>query len=1021
MFNAKSRVFAIWVLILSLSVVWPVRAESATSAAEKLLTVIPDDVVGFIATSGGDELKPAFEKTILGRIWNDPGVQTFYQSIKKELLNKVKQEVPDDRAKPVDIAVELAPLVLKRPMVIGASRKEAKAGPPIYGFAIFDAGPRKAEIASAIAKLEGLAFEGLDEDDRIEIKIGDITMRGLKDAEEVPAYWGWVENYFVFAINDGEGLAVKYVRGNINRPMPGYLMAVPGTGDALAVYIDREKVFNVLSAIASMEGDADEFNAVKTVIKELGLANIKTIAARMGFSGSDTVCNKLVKLGGPRTGLLASLGTIELSMFDTVDAGAVNAASINCDIGGIYDTVMRAIKVASPEDAYPEIQEGIAEFESEAKANIRRGLIESLAGPMIFYSLPAGVMMEAPTGGVVVIAKLKDVRLWEKTVTALGDFAKAHSEGMLQVSSQVQDGRTFHCWVIPPLAMMQVMPTWTIVNNHVVIGSNTALCNKAAKQVASAKTGGNSLRTTEGFRKVATRLPNNLICFSYTNSKLQFNQMMISIQQFWPMITMVAGQQGIKLPFMLPSLSHIVKDMEPSCQYSWFDAEGLRCRYQGAGIEPSLGAVAGTGIGTGILMPALAKARDRAKQAVSLSNLHRLAICLKIWSDDHKGKLPKTLEEAKPYYHDDKLLESPRKPKDFDGPSYVYIPHETPNIKKAAYYIVVYENPEFCEDKITVLFLDYSVRAMSQEEFLKALEETYEFLGKEMPEIRFKGGKEAVVGRGELPPRVISGSNLSGIGKACMIYANDDEQGRFPSNLQKLVEHDYLSAKQLESPLKPKGFDGPSYRYVAGQSSAMNPGNIVAYENPAFCSDKINVLFIDCRVKAMKPAEFLRELEETHKRLGREMPEVKFKGSRRPSTAPPVAASNLHQIGLMLKFYSDDHKGKFPNTLKEMKPYYEDDKLLESPRKPRGSDGPSYIYVQHETPNIKGATKYIGVYENPEFCRDKIYVLFLDYSVRAMSQEEFLKALEETYKHLGREMPEIRFKGGRRDSPVGSL
>jgi len=803
----------------------------------------------------------------------------------------VKEEVPDDEAKPVDIAVELATLALKRPVVIGAARKKAKEGPPIYGFAILDAGQRRAEIASAIAKLEGLAFEGLDEDDRIEIKIGDITMRGLKDAEEVPAYWGWVENYFVFAINDGEGLAVKYVRGNINRPMPGYLMAVPGTGDALAVYIDREKAFDVLGAIASLEGDTDEFNTVKTVIRELGFANIKTLTARMGFAGPDTVSNELIKLQGPRMGLLANFGSVDLSMFDMVEAGAMNAAAVNCDIGGMYDTIMRAIKVASPEDVYPEINEGIARFEEEVKISIRKGLLESLVGPMVFYTLPAGVMMEAPSGGAVGIAKLKDAGLWEKTVTTLGKFATAESKGMVQVSSQVQDGRTFHCWVMAPLAMMQIMPTWTIVDNHVVIGSNIALCNKAVKQVVSVKRLGliKSIRTTEGYRKVTAKLPSKLVFFSYTNSKLQFNQMMISVQQYWPMMTMVAGQQGIKLPFILPSLGHIAKDMGPSHQYCWFDAKGLRSRYHGPGIEPSLAAVAGGGIGAAVLMPALAKARESAQQAVSLSNLHQIALCLKFYSDDHNGKLPNTLEETMPNYcPDSKLLESPRKPKGFTGPSYIYIRHETPYIKRAGRYIVAYDNPAFCSDKINVLFLDYSVRAMRQKEFLKALEETYEFLGKEMPEIRFKGGKETVVGRGELPPRVISGSNLSGIGKACMIYANDDPDGRFPPNLQKLVELDYITAKQLESPLKPKGFDGPSYIYIAGQNAAMNPANIVAYDNPAFCSDRINVLFIDCRVRVMKPAEFLRELEATYKRLGRAMPEIRFKGGRQPVSTTKV-------------------------------------------------------------------------------------------------------------------------------------
>jgi hypothetical protein len=53
-------------------------------------------------------------------------------------------------------------------------------------------------------------------------------------------------------------------------------------------------------------------------------------------------------------------------------------------------------------------------------------------------------------------------------------------------------------------------------------------------------------------------------------------------------------------------------------------------------------------------------------------------------------------------------------------------------------------------------------------------------------------------------------------------------------------------------------------------------GNIIAYENPAFSRKGLNVLFMDSRVQWMKPDEFLRELEATYKRLGREMPKIKF-------------------------------------------------------------------------------------------------------------------------------------------------
>ena len=129
--------------------------------------------------------------------------------------------------------------------------------------------------------------------------------------------------------------------------------------------------------------------------------------------------------------------------------------------------------------------------------------------------------------------------------------------------------------------------------------------------------------------------------------------------------------------------------------------------------------------------------------------------------------------------------------------------------------------------------------------------------------------------------QAFSAANLQGIGKACLIYANDYED-KFPPNLQELVEKVELSPRTLESPNKPMGFEGPSYIYVSGQTIKMDPGNILVYENPAFCSDMINVLFLDAHVEAMKPDEFLQKLEETYRRLGKKMPDIKFEDSTKP-------------------------------------------------------------------------------------------------------------------------------------------
>jgi len=128
----------------------------------------------------------------------------------------------------------------------------------------------------------------------------------------------------------------------------------------------------------------------------------------------------------------------------------------------------------------------------------------------------------------------------------------------------------------------------------------------------------------------------------------------------------------------------------------------------------------------------------------------------------------------------------------------------------------------------------------------------------------------------QLAFRMTSGSNLSFIGKACWVYA-DDHDDKLPPNLEVLVEEEDLSPKCLESKRRPDNFDGPSYVYITGQTLAMYPGNIVAHENTRYCSEGVNVLFLDGHVEFMKPEMFREELKGTYERLGREMPEIEFK------------------------------------------------------------------------------------------------------------------------------------------------
>jgi prepilin-type processing-associated H-X9-DG protein len=718
---------------------------------EELTKRLPDGVIAVVGTSGGEALTGDFEKTSLGRIVNDPGVRSFCEAIKTQVLAKAQEKgTGPNEVKQMEMIAGMAELVASRPLVVGVAPLpgpvQIKEKPPVYGFLILDAGAQQAKIEGLVKQLEALAGA----ESIVDVEVGSAKMRGPKGEKDLPLYWGWLGDYLVVAANDAAGAALQYVQ-KPRGAVPAYFQKVPVGGDALVVHADLQKVINLATGAARQQ-NAQMADTVRAVLKELGLAGVRTLTLRAGFAGPDVVLGSLLEVPEPRTGLLTTLKPIDPAVMDMVDARAVTAGAANLDLAGAFDMILHAVKTASAA-AGANVEKGLAAFESQTKLNIRNDLLGSLAGPAVFYTLGAGAVAEAPLGGAVALLKLKDAALFEKTMTGLGDFAAAQSKGQFQAGVQKRDdGRTVHTWMIPQLAMMQVTPTWSVGNGYAVIGSNPGVHDTAVKLMAATGTERKSIRDTPGYKEATAKLPNNLICLNYADSRTQYTQMMTMAQQFWPMASMFAAQAGVKLPAMLPSLGPIIKDMKPSLQTRWLDSEGLHMQYQGPGLEVSLSGVAGAAVGMGVALPAMAKAREQARNAASMSHLKQIGLGLITYANDHQGNWPADLEQAKSYWPDSRVLESPREPKDFAGPGYIYLPGQpkTPNPRN----VVVYENPGYCTDRINVSFADGHVESMKPDAFRSALKETCERLGKPVPEIKFKGeGEGGAQPRPPRPPR----------------------------------------------------------------------------------------------------------------------------------------------------------------------------------------------------------------------------------------------------------------------------
>ncbi|MCG3132157.1 MAG: hypothetical protein FLDDKLPJ_02989 [Phycisphaerae bacterium] len=120
----------------------------------------------------------------------------------------------------------------------------------------------------------------------------------------------------------------------------------------------------------------------------------------------------------------------------------------------------------------------------------------------------------------------------------------------------------------------------------------------------------------------------------------------------------------------------------------------------------------------------------------------------------------------------------------------------------------------------------------------------------------------------EQSKRVVSLSNLRGIGVACMIYAHEHEE-QLPPTLDALVEMGSITETMLTSPRDPTG--GRSYVYIEGQSMNADARNVLAYEK-VIGHEGTSVLFCDTHVEWLKPEVFRKVVADTYKRLNRPVP-----------------------------------------------------------------------------------------------------------------------------------------------------
>jgi len=214
--------------------------------------------------------------------------------------------------------------------------------------------------------------------------------------------------------------------------------------------------------------------------------------------------------------------------------------------------------------------------------------------------------------------------------------------------------------------------------------------------------------------------------------------------------------------------------------------------------------------------------RERSE---SEERLHKLALAVKMYGDDHDGGLADGLKELKAYMDEEQEFKWVVENVAYVGKG------KNLNVRGATRVPVAYDKALLEKANGTnVLFLDFSVRFLD----LKDLQDF------------------GIVD--ETTERLESAKKLKGLGKALFVYANDQEAGKYPDTLEELGEQDYINRKDLAWYLENVEYLGK------GKTAADPPNAVIAYDKTLLeKSNSTNVLYNDSHV-AFRGLEQLKKL-----------------------------------------------------------------------------------------------------------------------------------------------------------------
>ena len=602
-------------------------ADSVESLCQKL----PQNTFGFVATSGTSNFQSDFQSSIIGQIAADPQVKTFFEQILTSVSKSPNFEGAFGQG---DDYMAFVKGLLASPTVLALAATSDKLSDEPCGILLSGRIAPESDQGKLLAKM--IAAQ-IDSGKMLEKQVqGYKTYVSNDPNTSEPYYIAQTNDCFLAVFNDDQYAVMQQIAANVsNYEIANKLNGLSSTNDACVVFVDIQKFMAIMNEEAAKDTDAQQ---ALEAFRSLGLADMQYYVFKVGFKDKNLVIDGKIKTP-VSTGIWNGLVPVDKSQFDLVDPKAMQASAVHISPTELYDSMMGCVSQIAKAEGEP-VEPAIAQFEQTLGFKLRDDLLASLDGSMMGYMLPAYSSPELLTGGYVLTARLKNAETFKKCMLSLETLAKSMAPAdQLQITSQKDAaGNEIHIWAVGLMAMMQVIPSWAVQGDTLIIASHPNITKKMMERITAGT--GESLISNAEFANALSRIPGDAFAINLTDSKAQARQVMKMLQQYWPLLNMGLMQEGIQLPIMLPSIEPYIEQMQPGLSYTRKSNDGIEFHYEGSGLEATSGGVAGGAMGAAILMPALSKSKTIAQRVVCGTNLKGLSTAMMVYCNDYDDILP---------------------------------------------------------------------------------------------------------------------------------------------------------------------------------------------------------------------------------------------------------------------------------------------------------------------------------------------------------------------------------------------